>query len=361
MIKFISAMFALFCFNLFSETYSQITLNQQDVEDFFTPGKSWLTLSNYEVNGSENMNIGSASNSIPQNWQITDLDYPDTMTTINITPASTGYQQYFPSATHCTKASGPFLNYTMEIYQFFHINSSGLWDAGSLQHVYGDDLDTILYTQLNELVMPLPVTIGTTYQEMYDSTDGGFGIYNVEETISTCDAFGNISFFGNNEQALRIKKATAHRVYQNGSLINTWYQHEYQWFTKSKGFVTMDADTSTILSGNVPIQTIEVTLIGTATNVADNTNELESFYLDQNYPNPFNPSTTISYKLSANAMVSLKVFDVLGKEVAELINKEQTAGAYSINFNAAELSSGIYFYRLEAGTFVETKSMMLIK
>lgn len=86
-----------------------------------------------------------------------------------------------------------------------------------------------------------------------------------------------------------------------------------------------------------------------------------SVKLYQNYPNPFNPSTTISYQLSVGGMVSLKVFDVLGNEVANLINEEQAQGSYSVNFNSNSLSSGIYFYRLSSGKFLETKSMLLIK
>ena len=86
-----------------------------------------------------------------------------------------------------------------------------------------------------------------------------------------------------------------------------------------------------------------------------------AFTLAQNYPNPFNPSTVISYRLAAAGMVSLKVFNVLGKEVASLVNEEKPAGQHEVRFNAADLTSGIYFYTLRAGTQVETHKMMLIK
>jgi hypothetical protein len=85
------------------------------------------------------------------------------------------------------------------------------------------------------------------------------------------------------------------------------------------------------------------------------------FALMQNYPNPFNPTTNIAYELPVAAKVVLKVYDVLGREVATLINQEQAAGRYVQPFNASALSSGIYFYRLQAGNFVETKKMMLVK
>ncbi len=89
--------------------------------------------------------------------------------------------------------------------------------------------------------------------------------------------------------------------------------------------------------------------------------ELTSYKLAQNYPNPFNPRTTISYQLPATSDVKLEIFDILGKKVATLVNGRQAAGAYTYTWNASNMASGIYFYRLQAGNFVETKKMMLVK
>ncbi|SMO39815.1 T9SS type A sorting domain-containing protein [Gracilimonas mengyeensis] len=86
-----------------------------------------------------------------------------------------------------------------------------------------------------------------------------------------------------------------------------------------------------------------------------------AYQLEQNYPNPFNPSTTIKYQLPASSEVSLKVYDMLGREVADLVNGRQAAGAHQARFDASNLSSGMYIYRLQAGSFVETRKMMLIK
>ncbi len=90
------------------------------------------------------------------------------------------------------------------------------------------------------------------------------------------------------------------------------------------------------------------------------------FALEQNYPNPFNPSTTINFSLAADSKVSLTVFDILGQEVANLINGNLAAGSHEINFNASNVNSGVYFYRIDAtgvdGTnFTSVKKMILTK
>ena len=87
----------------------------------------------------------------------------------------------------------------------------------------------------------------------------------------------------------------------------------------------------------------------------------DKFSLKQNYPNPFNPSTKIKYTLVSKAFVILKVFNVLGKEVATIVNSEQDAGSYSVDFDASNLKSGVYFYRIDTGNFIETKKMLLLR
>ena len=84
--------------------------------------------------------------------------------------------------------------------------------------------------------------------------------------------------------------------------------------------------------------------------------------LSQNYPNPFNPSTSIEFELKEDARVKLTVYNVLGEEVAELVNGEINAGTHKVEFNGANLASGIYVYRLDAGNkFIETRKMVLMK
>ena len=90
-------------------------------------------------------------------------------------------------------------------------------------------------------------------------------------------------------------------------------------------------------------------------------NSISEFTLNQNYPNPFNPSTKISFTIPQSTNVKLSVFNALGEKIAELMNEVKSAGTYDVDFNASELSSGIYLYRLEAGEFIQTRKMSLMK
>ncbi|MBE2256764.1 MAG: T9SS type A sorting domain-containing protein [Ignavibacteria bacterium] len=97
------------------------------------------------------------------------------------------------------------------------------------------------------------------------------------------------------------------------------------------------------------------------THLGTNTSSKSDFQLNENYPNPFNPVTNISFNIPLASNVSLKVFDITGKEVSVLVNEFKIPGTYSIQFDASALSSGVYFYRLTAGNYISTKRMLLIK
>ncbi len=100
---------------------------------------------------------------------------------------------------------------------------------------------------------------------------------------------------------------------------------------------------------------------GSPTGIDDDESSITAYALSQNYPNPFNPSTTISYQLAAEGQVTLKVYDLLGQEIATLVNERLGPGTFKTEWNAAQLPSGIYFYRLQAGSFSETKRLILLK
>jgi hypothetical protein len=123
------------------------------------------------------------------------------------------------------------------------------------------------------------------------------------------------------------------------------------YFTTTSGWTAMT---------NVDL-IVRAFITGQPNAVGDEKGIPKNFALMQNYPNPFNPATRISYELPTRSMVSLKVFDVLGREVAILANEEKEPGSYSAVWNARNSASGVYFYRLQAGSFTDVKKLVLLR
>jgi hypothetical protein len=96
-------------------------------------------------------------------------------------------------------------------------------------------------------------------------------------------------------------------------------------------------------------------------NINQNSNSADKFELSQNYPNPFNPATNIKYSVAMDVFVSVKVFDLLGREVVTLVSEKQNSGIYTVSWNASDLSSGVYFYKITAGDFSDIRKMILVK
>jgi hypothetical protein len=111
----------------------------------------------------------------------------------------------------------------------------------------------------------------------------------------------------------------------------------------------------------ITLQANTIVSPGNLSSVNDISKIPQKFALEQNYPNPFNPATKIQYSLANAAQVSLKVYNLLGQDVATLVNGRQEAGSYTVSFNALNFSSGVYLYRLSAGSFVSMKKLVLLK
>ncbi|RPI72900.1 MAG: T9SS C-terminal target domain-containing protein [Ignavibacteriales bacterium] len=139
-------------------------------------------------------------------------------------------------------------------------------------------------------------------------------------------------------------------------------------FVEGKGTTTEKQEYSfidkNITSGKYFYRLKQIDFDGTfkySTEIEVNATTPLSFSLEQNFPNPFNPSTKIVYSIPQKSFVTIKVFDPIGKEISQLVYEEKECGRYEVDFDAPELSSGVYFYRIEAGNFIETKKMILLR
>ncbi len=141
-----------------------------------------------------------------------------------------------------------------------------------------------------------------------------------------------------------------------GNTINTSFEEGSPYVSADKKYLFF---LTTRNGGRNPYWVSTDIINSLNTEIKENTSFVKDFSLYQNYPNPFNPTTVISYSIPERNNVILKIYDLLGKEIKTLLNEEQEAGNYTINFNAATLTSGVYFYQIISGKHKETKKMIL--
>lgn len=211
----------------------------------------------------------------------------------------------------------------------------------------------------------------------------GLALDNTENVYLVGTTEGNYLHYNNNQIGTNIggNHASVFKINPNGNFLEYIQSNNTPFYGTSFGnsididdsdniFITGDFSSSiafgndTLTSFNNWIDVFISKLNSTSTGFIEVKNEFAvpiGFSLCQNYPNPFNPSTTITFSLPSKSLVSLKIFDLIGKEVATIVSEELSAGSYTARWTAANLSSGIYFYRLQAGTFSETKKLVLLR
>lgn len=161
---------------------------------------------------------------------------------------------------------------------------------------------------------------------------------------SEVDSIATTSTYGSTPLAPGETRVVSLHVFSNSSIDTGYVQLEAGTFHNPNERITTD-----------------YTAITDPTIDVNDINVLNSYSLLQNYPNPFNPSTKINYTVGEPGLVQLKVYNVLGVEVATLVNEQKSAGSYSADFNAAKLSSGVYFYSISVNNFTQTRKMILEK
>ncbi|MBK8551993.1 MAG: T9SS type A sorting domain-containing protein [Ignavibacteria bacterium] len=186
------------------------------------------------------------------------------------------------------------------------------------------------------------------------STDGGA----TYTSVGTAPGTGNINAIEGKDNDFWYIRGTG--IYRSTNAGDNWTQ--VHTITGTGNDMDFPAGTGCLVGWAVNSTGVISKMTGLPVGITGNYNEIpETFKLEQNYPNPFNPVTNIKFALSKSGYVEIKVFDVLGKETAVLVQDFKQAGTYTVDFNAANLTSGVYFYKMVTGDFTEIKKMMLIK
>jgi len=152
-----------------------------------------------------------------------------------------------------------------------------------------------------------------------------------------------------------------------GTTINTYYEDFSESFVlhgheANEHWVHYKITAEDINSNTSPYSSeVDALVRGMGLEKKNITSEPLGYSLDQNYPNPFNPNTTIYYNIKENGLVQIKVFDMQGQEIAELVNSIQGSGSYKVNFDASNLPSGLYIYTITTNDFKQSKKMLLLK
>jgi Photosynthesis system II assembly factor YCF48/Secretion system C-terminal sorting domain len=311
-------------------------------------------------------------NPLPQGNNLYDLHIFDSNTTITVGRYGTILKTIDSGMSWNSKTSGA----TEELRSVYFTDNNTGWAVGDvgtiLKTIDGGTNWTFQTSGTTKNLRSVHFTnndTGWTVGErgtILKTTDGGTN-WNFQ-TIATTNYFNSVHFTDNN-----TGWAVGFNVTNFFGIILKTTDGGINWNSQTSGSLVTNSvyftDNNTgwaVGTGGTILKTTD----GGVTFIEDENNftQPKDFLLSQNYPNPFNPSTSIQYAVSSlptgqagRQFVVLKVYDVLGIEVATLVNEEKAAGSYEVKFNGEGLTSGIYFYQLRAGDFIETKKMVLVR
>jgi hypothetical protein len=336
---------------------AQVTIDTSDVQTQFKVG---TTITFHYDSTTTSVNIGNAG---PNSWDFSSFRSDSSQALSSVTVASTPFGAQFPGSTLALKASLKYQGIDATVYYYFTLTASGLWQNGLMGEPTGGGSGTTLKDTYSpaDTWFVFPSTISTSWTSIYADTQivTLFGVPQTPTVVShniayVIDGYGSMKLpDGKTYDALRIRKQDRR---SNGTIA------AYIWLAKNGVSVQLGTvDTLPPLTGTVAVNTVQWNGPVTPTAIAAGNSTPEQYALEQNYPNPFNPSTTIRYGLPIRSHVTLTVINTLGQQVAVLENGEHEAGFHEVTFGGAGLSSGVYFYKIHAGTFVETRRLLLIR
>ncbi len=342
-------------------SFAQISITQQDIESAYGVGTTSISHSDSVMSS---INIGATG---ATSWDFSNIGLVSHLSAGSEVVATSAAPELgrFPGTTKVFKslatsgsAGDAHLYYMVSGSEFSHLGSWVIMSMGGIS--------VVTYTRSfpKSVIMQLPMTYNTSWQTT--STDTMLSLMSgmvlntdvyTETSSFVVDAYGPCKFpDGVTEDALRLRRTTT-----TTDQWGTTTEVEYTFHTKSGRSLDIDCLDSNPPNNGV-VSVTEVTWQSTGTTDVNEEGVLPAqFQLQQNYPNPFNPSTVIQFSLPNSGHTTLKVFNILGVEVAELVNGFRSAGQYNSVFDAAGLSAGVYFARLQSGNHIQTIKMNLLK
>ena len=308
------------------------------------------------------VNIGSPG---ATTWDFSGLKSHTKIDYNSVTPATTPYLSDFPTSNVVLSFQTTIEGESASGWSYQTQNAGSELINGMVfqMTVEGENAVTKSVNSPAQLALPIPFTYNSQWTRNYTSTHTNYlngmptfssSDNNTESAI--VDAYGTMTLPGGLVfNALRIKHDERYS-------IGIYYDRiiSYSFIAKNGTRVEITAkDTTHASSGVIQIEDAAWFIKGPAVGI-ESQNQIETtFSLGQNFPNPFNSTTTIRYTIPEYSSVQLKVYDFLGREVASLVNEEKSPGSYEVEFYASQLPRGLYFYKIQAGTYTETRKMTL--
>lgn len=351
---------------LFTSTtcFAQIQITDTDV--LALRGNTFLSAN--DERESFSVNVGSPGAN--QTWDLTGQTIPNPIIfqASYLDPQNTPYDTAFAAANFVAQFTDP-ASPGFEIYEYVNISPNAWTDLGDVT-VTPPPQDTVIIEKQVALAVQLPLEFNATWTNVRSDTFGDIGTFAIiskDSIINLVDGWGTVITPVGSYNCLRLRELD---YFTTTTIINgvptstdTEMYINYIWVTREALAIanvsSQDGETDPNFT-----DASSFSIITPSTGIEDLTNEgnlAESFQLEQNYPNPFNPSTSIRFSLPGSEFVELSIYNQLGQKVETLINKQMAAGSYSLTWNAADLPSGVYFYRLQAGNQQQLKKAILMK
>ena len=336
---------------------AQITITSADISALNAVGS---VMSINADSTTTSLNIGSPG---ATTWDFSSLKSHTKIDYTSVTPAATPYLSDFPTsdAVFSFQATIEGESAYGWLYQT-QTTDSELTNGMVLQMtVEGENAVIKSVNSPAQLDVTIPFTYNSQWNSNYTSAHttyyNGVPMFSSSENnieSAVVDAYGTMTMPGGTVlNALRIKRDER---YTSGSDYDRTIS--YSFVAKNGTRVEVTAkDTTHTSSGVIQIEDVAWFIKGTAVGIESQNQVKTSFSLSQNYPNPFNSTTRIRYTIPEYSSVQLKVYDFLGREVASLVNEDKSPGIYEVEFDGSQLPRGLYFYKIQAGTYTETRKM----